>query len=637
MGIRIGIGGLKIGQGSTGVNWSSYWATLISAVVNDTDATKIDLTFPSVKSLDESDFTIPGVTFTGSSWTGGVLTLETSVAIYTSPTITFVPSGGTSLVKNPRFIITVDTTKAGSANDTFILPTEGGASVYDYWVDWGDGGAESHVVANTSQTKVYAAPGTYQIKIRGTFPHIYFDGGGDRLKLASIDNWGSIVWGSMYSAFNGCSNMIGTYADFPDTSIVTNFAYMFYGCSNFNGSVSFDTSNATTMAGVFQLASTFNQPLTSFDTTNVTNFDGFVRSAITFNQPVNHFNVANVTNMRGMFMYTSFDQSISTWDTGNVTSMDGMFEGTPFNHPINHLDTSSVTTMHEMFDQCPHFNQPVNDLDVSHVTNFDKMFASAFVFNQPVNNWDTSAATSMAAMFWECSVFNQSVANFDTSSVTDMRWMFWKCFNFNQSLAAFDISSVTDMLKMFEYNTALSNANYDATLISWASQTVQPNVNFHAGIAEYSSGAATTARGVLTGGANLWVIIDGGQYGAELITNGGFANATGWTLDAEWSIGSGVASYDKTDTGILQTSCVFWSGKTYTITLDVIGVGVGNAILYIYNSSYNLNKAAVVAFNTTLSFDYVCTINSTTLIIYGMAASDDVFSIDNVSVKVKYP
>lgn len=27
MGIRIGIGGLKIGQGSTGVNWSSYWTT----------------------------------------------------------------------------------------------------------------------------------------------------------------------------------------------------------------------------------------------------------------------------------------------------------------------------------------------------------------------------------------------------------------------------------------------------------------------------------------------------------------------------------------------------------------------------------------------------------------------------------
>ena len=30
MGIRLGIGGLKIGQGSTGINWSSYWATRLA-------------------------------------------------------------------------------------------------------------------------------------------------------------------------------------------------------------------------------------------------------------------------------------------------------------------------------------------------------------------------------------------------------------------------------------------------------------------------------------------------------------------------------------------------------------------------------------------------------------------------------
>ena len=43
---------------------------------------------------------------------------------------------------NP-FMITIDTTKAGSANNTFILPVYSGT---DYDVDWGDGGALEHFV-----------------------------------------------------------------------------------------------------------------------------------------------------------------------------------------------------------------------------------------------------------------------------------------------------------------------------------------------------------------------------------------------------------------------------------------------------------------------------------------------------------
>ena len=42
MGIRLGIGGLKIGQGSTGINWSSYWAQLNDAGKIDYRATGIE-------------------------------------------------------------------------------------------------------------------------------------------------------------------------------------------------------------------------------------------------------------------------------------------------------------------------------------------------------------------------------------------------------------------------------------------------------------------------------------------------------------------------------------------------------------------------------------------------------------------
>jgi len=245
-------------------NWSSYWATLISAVVNDTDATKIDLTFPSANSLDESDFTIPGVTFTGSSWTGGVLTLQATAEIYTSPTITFVLTGGTAFVKNPRFIITVDTTKAGSAADTFILPNYI-SGTYDYYVDWGEGGAEEHITTAGNHSHTYAASGTYKIKIRGIMPQIYFNDREDKNKITSIDNWGNIEWSSMNRAFHGCVNMQGNYTDVPNFSSMNIMDRMFTGCYLFNKSLEgFDTGNVTDFSFMLAYNSAFKQSLAGF-------------------------------------------------------------------------------------------------------------------------------------------------------------------------------------------------------------------------------------------------------------------------------------------------------------------------------------------------------------------------------------
>jgi hypothetical protein len=61
------------------------------------------------------------------------------------------------------------------------------------------------------------------------------------------------------------------------------------------------------------------------------------------------------------------------------------------------------------------------------------------------------------------------------------------------------------------FNVTLSTTNYDALIIGWSAQTVQPSVPFHGGNSQYSAGAATTARGVLTGAPNNWTITDGGH------------------------------------------------------------------------------------------------------------------------------
>jgi len=72
-----------------------------------------------------------------------------------------------------------------------------------------------------------------------------------------------------------------------------------------------------------------------------------------------------------------------------------------------------------------------------------------------------------------------------------------------------NIDNVTTMSNMFAASK-LTTARYDSTLIAWEARTVKPSVPFHAGTSKYSAGAATTARGVLTG-TDLWTITDGGQ------------------------------------------------------------------------------------------------------------------------------
>jgi len=56
-------------------------------------------------------------------------------------------------------------------------------------------------------THNFGVAGTYTIRIRGTFPRIFFNNGGDRQKLLDVQQWGALAWTSMNNAFLGCSNL----------------------------------------------------------------------------------------------------------------------------------------------------------------------------------------------------------------------------------------------------------------------------------------------------------------------------------------------------------------------------------------------------------------------------------------------
>ncbi|MBG7611645.1 BspA family leucine-rich repeat surface protein [Polaribacter sp. BAL334] len=324
-----------------------------------------------------------------------------------------------------EFITTWKTDNPGTSNSSsIIIPTFPGET-YNYDVDWNNDGVYNLVdIGKTgSVTHDFGTPGTYTIRIRGTFPRIYFNGSGstglgDSRKLISIDQWGTISWTSMEYAFSGCYNLQVNANDAP--------------------------------------------------------------------------NLSGVTSLEGMFL-------------GNFINL---------NQNFNNWDTSTITNMSRMFTDAHSFNGNISNWDTSNVTNMSSMFTNAFAFNQNLN-WDTGKVVNMQGMFSNASSFNGDISSWDTSSVTNMTLMFSQASNpssFNQNLGGWNVENVTELSGMFN-GVTLSDANYEALLIGWNSQNLQPNLNFDGGNSQYCTQAAADARANMIA-SDGWTITDGGACSA---------------------------------------------------------------------------------------------------------------------------
>ncbi|WP_258098634.1 BspA family leucine-rich repeat surface protein [Marinoscillum pacificum] len=225
-----------------------------------------------------------------------------------------------SLYAQRAFITTWQTT---TENESITIPTRG--SGYAYTVDWGDGtDATTHV---GSATHTYTDSDTYTVSIIGTFPRIYFNNGGSKDKILTIEQWGDIQWTNMNRAFKGCSNLTIPATDAPDLSNVTDMYDMFFGASSMNSDIGhWDVSNVENMRGVFLLASSFNQDISSWDVSNVTFMEFMFDKASSFNQDISSWVVSKVTSMKGIFQLSSaFDQNLGAWNIEKVENMSLMF------------------------------------------------------------------------------------------------------------------------------------------------------------------------------------------------------------------------------------------------------------------------------------------------------------------------
>lgn len=218
------------------------------------------------------------------------------------------------------FVITVKTDNSGaSAANEFIIPTDGIYS-YNYDVDLDNDGMPEYTGLSGNTTCVFAAPGTYTIRIQGTFPRIYFHLAEDAQKLIAIEQWGTQVWERMNYAFSGCINLASDNSpDDPNLSGVTSLYAMFYSVSSFTGDISsWDVSTITHMGYMFYNASAFNSDISGWNTSQLEYSNRMFSDAVAFDQNLGTWNVGSLLDATDMFSgvalsTTNYDALLVGW------------------------------------------------------------------------------------------------------------------------------------------------------------------------------------------------------------------------------------------------------------------------------------------------------------------------------------
>ncbi|MFK5854531.1 MAG: BspA family leucine-rich repeat surface protein [Bacteroidota bacterium] len=152
------------------------------------------------------------------------------------------------------------------------------------------------------------------------------------------------------------------------------------------------------------------------------------------------------------------------------------------------------------------------------------MFSGATSANPDVSNWNTTNVTNMKSMFSGATSANPDVSNWNTANVIDMSFMFDGAILANPDLSSWDVTSVTNMQNIFR-NITLPRPTYDAILIHFNSQNIQPGLDFHGGNSKYCAIAAhDNLTNAITG--HSWMITDGGiEPNCPLLTEYIFSNS----------------------------------------------------------------------------------------------------------------
>lgn len=365
------------------------------------------------------------------------------------------------------FVFTIQTT---GSSESFTIPCQN-VGIFNARISWGDGQSNRVTAYNDSGlAHVYAVAGTYTISIVGQFPNIYFNNGGDKAKVRTVEQLGIVGWARFNNSFYGCTGMTSFTAGPCNTSAVTDMANMFYGCTSLavTDLLYLNTGAVTSMSFMFRSCSA----LTSLDLTS--------------------FDVSKVLQMTAMFRDCTLlaDLDLSSFIPTKVTVISEMFYACSslVTLDLSSFVTPALVTMNTVF------------LDCTSLTTLD------------ISNLVTSEVTGMVQTFRGASALHSlDVSSFDTTKVTSMLQMFYGMGVFTSivGLDGFNIGAVTSFSN-FATLTTFTTTAYDALLIAWDAQDPVDSLSVNFGSSKYTGGgAAATARASLIS-TDSWSIIDGG-------------------------------------------------------------------------------------------------------------------------------
>ncbi len=128
-------------------------------------------------------------------------------------------------------------------------------------------------------------------------------------------------------------------------------------------------------------------------------------------------------------------------------------------------------------------------------------------------------------------------------------------------------------------------------------------------------------------------------YGPEILDNGEFATGANWTLSADWSIGSGVASYASGGSGkgmyqdVVDPNVV---GNTYRVTVTITA-GSGKLYFTLVGASLSIVSPDITGVGTHVVDLWFPADRGDLERVRINGAGTASFSIDNVSVRRYYP
>ncbi|MCP4586006.1 BspA family leucine-rich repeat surface protein, partial [Pseudoalteromonas sp.] len=196
------------------------------------------------------------------------------------------------------FVFTINTTLGTGSNIQLPLPS---GQTYNFTVDWGDGNSDVITAYNQTETlHTYSAGGIYTISISGKCGGWSFANTGDKLKITSVVQGGSIGVDYLGGAFYGCSNLSSFNASGWDVSNVANFSSFLSGCTSLTilNVSSWNVSSATDFTSfAYGCTSLTTLDVSSWVTSSVLNFSWFVSACTSLTTlDVSSWNVSSATD-----------------------------------------------------------------------------------------------------------------------------------------------------------------------------------------------------------------------------------------------------------------------------------------------------------------------------------------------------